>query len=65
MCQGEEERPGALGQLGHPVGARKKPRGSLRAAALEIGRENPPPHPGLCANRGALCDPVAPHGQHQ
>lgn len=40
MCLGEEERPGALGQLGHPLGARKKPPGSLRAAALEIGRED-------------------------
>lgn len=43
MCQGEEKRPGALGQLGHPLGARKRPQGSLRAAALEIGRENSRP----------------------
>ena len=42
MCQGAKERPGALGQLGHPLGDRKKPQGSLRAAALEIGRKDPP-----------------------
>lgn len=36
MCQGEEEKPGALGQLGHTLGARKKLQGSLGAAALEI-----------------------------
>lgn len=34
MCQGEDEKPGALGQLGHTLGARKKPLGSLGAAAL-------------------------------
>lgn len=36
MCQGEEEKPGALGQLGHTLGARKKPQGRPGAAALEM-----------------------------
>lgn len=36
MCQGEEEKPGALGQLGHTLGARKKLQGRLGAAALEM-----------------------------
>lgn len=40
MCQGEEERPGALGQLGHTLGARKKPQGSLGAAALEMREDS-------------------------
>lgn len=48
MCQGEEERPGALGQLGHPLGARKNPQGSLRAAALEIGSK------GCCVESSVL-----------
>lgn len=51
-----EERPRALGQLGHPLGARKRPQGSLRAASLEIGREDSP-RGGLCANQGAARAP--------
>lgn len=42
MCQGEKERPGALGQLGCPLGARSWPGGSLRAAAEETIREDFP-----------------------
>lgn len=48
MCQGKEERPGAPGQLGHPLGARKRPQGSLRAAAVEIGREDSPASRAVC-----------------
>lgn len=54
MCQGEEERPEALGQLGHPLGARNRPQGSLRAAALEMGAEDFP------APRAVPMLPVAP-----
>lgn len=60
MCQGEEERPGALGQLGCPLGARSWPGGSLRAAAEETIRED-----FSCITRGervhcsTVCDPVS------
>ena len=55
MCQGEEERPGALGQLGCPLGARSWPGGSLRGAAEETVREDFP------ASRGAREFTAAPH----
>lgn len=32
MCQSEKERPGALGQLGHPLGDREH----LRAASEQL-----------------------------
>lgn len=40
MCQREEEKPGALGQLGHTLGARTKPAGSLGAAALGLREDS-------------------------
>lgn len=60
MCQGEEERPGALGQLGCPLGARSWPGGSLRAAAEETVREDFPHHEWhLCSLQHRVCDPAS------
>lgn len=61
VCQGDEEKPGALGQLGHTLGARKKLQGSLGATALEI-REDSCKGPG-CPVQGfsARWDPLRSH----
>lgn len=48
MCQGEE-RPGALGQLGHPLGVRKRPQA---ASELQLWKFGKTPAPGLYAKRG-------------
>lgn len=60
MCQGEEERPGALGQLGHPSGCQEKTSGQPQSSCIGnwLGRLSPV---ACCVLTRVLCLVQGPH----
>lgn len=64
MCQGEKERPGALGQLGHPLGDRENLRAASEQLHWKLAGSLRAPH-SVCDLQEVACSGPMKHDEAQ